>query len=62
MRIQCKIQVGETVREFWVVDDLLDPDNASVINDARQNEAMRRVKMSFVGAYSAEVAARRAQS
>ena len=60
-QIQCKIQVGDSVREFWVVDDLLDPSAASSRNDRRQDSVMARVRIAFVAAYNQEVA-RRAQA
>lgn len=57
-RVQCRVQVGESVHEFWVTADLLDTP-ASWNNDARQNAVVRRCAMSFVMAYNLEAARRR---
>jgi hypothetical protein len=59
-QIQCKIQVGDSVGEFWVADDLLSGD-PSPTKDRYQDSAMARVRMEFVKAYQREVV-RRAQA
>lgn len=51
--VPCRVQVGESVQEFWIAADLLSSP-PSRNNDARQNAVMRQFATKFADAYAAE--------